>query len=163
MARARPPPEGPGLPWVARTERIVSQRGSRNYGENPKTRQAGRLRYEEDLRGSSVPQASRLPCLLPGAPISDAPLGQEVFWGAQPRAGLALWAAAWPGLYADVPLGQQRQNHMTEGHSCCSQAFLKAHSGAIALGNRRKKTPALTARRMFHGIARLFDGPPGLW
>jgi len=44
--------------------------------------------------------------------------------------GATVMGGGLPGLCADAPLGQQRQNHITKGRPCRSQALLERHFSA---------------------------------
>jgi len=80
IAQVRPPPEGPGLPWVARRKTLLAQKGQPKFA-----------RREEDKAGGTpalrnrapqvffIPQTWRLPCLWAPVPISAAPLGHDPF------------------------------------------------------------------------------------
>ena len=122
IAQARPPPEGPGLPWVARTKRYTALKGQPKLQRAPKDKAGGTpaVRRKPAGRGS-VPQASRRSFLFPGAQISDALSGHVS--GGTSSPGQAWPFGRRPGLgYRERRIMPQRGSRNCSGHPKTRQA-----------------------------------------
>ena len=82
--------------------------GQPKWGRAPKDKGGGMPAVQKAPRRPS--SYRRRPAGLVFFPARQfrLPLQGKFYWRLIPRADLALWAAACPGLYSDVPLGQQR-------------------------------------------------------